>query len=89
MPWVHPFTSVISGPTGSGTSVFARRFVENMVHMMSPIPHRILWCYGEHQALYGTVDGVDIEQGLLDLDKYMYLCIEIPIQLIPMKHYQK
>jgi pantothenate kinase-related protein Tda10 len=22
MPWVHPFTSVISGPTGSGKSVF-------------------------------------------------------------------
>jgi hypothetical protein len=24
MPWVHPFTSVISGPTGSGKSVFVR-----------------------------------------------------------------
>ena len=27
MPWVHLFTSVISGPTGSGKSVFVRRFV--------------------------------------------------------------
>ena len=52
MPWVHPFTSVISGPTGSGKSVFVRRFVHNIRHMMTPIPDRILWCYGEYQTLY-------------------------------------
>ena len=51
MPWVHPFTSVISGPTGSGKSVFVRRFVHNIKHMMTPIPDRILWCYGEYQTL--------------------------------------
>ena len=52
MPWVHPFTSVISGPTGSGKSVFVKRFVHNIKHMMTPIPDRILWCYGEYQTLY-------------------------------------
>ena len=36
--------------------------------MMTPIPGRILWCYGEYQTLYGTVDGVDFQQGLPDLD---------------------
>jgi hypothetical protein len=40
MPWVHPFTSVISGATGSGKSVFVRRFVHNIKHMMTPIPYR-------------------------------------------------
>jgi hypothetical protein len=64
MPWVHPFTIVISGSTGSGKSVFVRRFVHNIRH----IPDRILWCYGEYQTLYGTVDGVDFQQGLPDLD---------------------
>ena len=67
MPWVHPFTSVISGPTGSGKSVFIRRFVHNIKHM-TPKPDHILWCYGEYQTLYGTVDGVDFQQGLPDLD---------------------
>jgi hypothetical protein len=62
MPWVHPFTSVISGPTGSGKSVFVRRFEHNIKHMMTPIPDRILWCYGEYQTLYGTVDGVDFNK---------------------------
>ena len=62
MPWVHPFTSVISGLTGSGKSVFVRRFVHNIKHMMTPIPDRILWCYGEYQTLYETVDGVDFNK---------------------------
>ena len=68
MPWAHPFTSVIAGPTGSGKSMFVRRFVHNIKHMMMPIPDRILWCYGEYQTLYGTVEGVEFQQGLPDLD---------------------
>jgi hypothetical protein len=43
MPWVHPFTSMIAGPTGSGKSMFVRRFVHNIKHMMTPKPDRILW----------------------------------------------
>jgi hypothetical protein len=42
-----------------------------------------LWCYGEYQTLYGTLDGVDFQHGWPDLDKYIYLCIEIPIQHVP------
>ena len=68
MPWVHPFTSVISGQIGSGKSVVVRRFVHNIKHMLTPIPDRILWCYGEYQTLYGTVDVVDFHQGLPDLN---------------------
>ena len=68
MPWVHPFTSVISGPTGSGKSVFVRRFVNNIRNMMTPIPDRILWGYGEYQTLYGSINGVDFQHGLPDLD---------------------
>jgi hypothetical protein len=59
---------VIAGPTGSGKFIFVRRFVHNIKHMMTPKPDRILWCYGEYQTLYGTVDGVDFQQGLPDLD---------------------
>jgi hypothetical protein len=68
MPWVHPFTSMIAGPTGSGKSMFVRRFVHNNKHMMTPKPDRILWCYGEYQTLYGTVEGIEFQQGLPDLD---------------------
>jgi hypothetical protein len=27
-------------------------------------PDRILWCYGEYQTLYGTVEGIEFQQGL-------------------------
>ena len=68
MPWVHPFTGMIAGPTGSGQSMFVRWFVHNIKHMMTPKPDRILWCYGEYQTLYGTVKGMEFQQGLPDLD---------------------
>jgi hypothetical protein len=68
MPWVHPFTSVISEPTGSGKSMLVRRFAHNIQHMMTPIPDRILWCYGKYHTLYGTVEGVEYQQELPDLD---------------------
>ena len=58
MPWVHLFTSVIAGPTGSGKSMLVRRFVHNTKHMMTPKPDRILRCYGEYQTLYGSVEGI-------------------------------
>jgi hypothetical protein len=54
------------GTNRNGKSVFVRRFVHNIQHMMTPIPHRILWCYGEYQTLYGTVDGVECQHGLPD-----------------------
>ena len=70
MQWVHPFTSVISGPTGGGKSVFVRRFVHNIKHMMTPKPDRILWCYGEYHIIYGIVDSVDFQQGFPDFDTH-------------------
>jgi hypothetical protein len=48
--------------------MFVRRFVPNIKHMMTPKPDRILWCYGEYQTLYGTVEGIEFQQGLPDLD---------------------
>ena len=68
MPCVHPFTNVIAGPTGSGQSMFVRCFVHNIKHMMTPKPDRILRCHGEYQTLYGTVKGIEFQQGLPDLD---------------------
>ena len=68
MPWAHPFTSVIAGPTRSGKFVFVRRFVHNIQHMMMPSPDRIWWCHDVYQPFYGTVDEIVFVQGLPDLD---------------------
>jgi hypothetical protein len=52
---------------GSGKSMLARRFVHNIKRMMTPKPDRILWCYGEYQTLYGTVEGREPCNGHCDL----------------------
>ena len=36
--------------------------------MMTPKPDRLLWCYGEYQTLYETVEGIEFQKGLLNLD---------------------
>ena len=48
--------------------MFVRRFVPNIKHMMTHKPDRILWCHGEYQTSYGTVEGIEFQQGLPDLD---------------------
>ena len=68
LPWAHPFTCVIAGPTGSGKTMFVRRFVKNIRDMMMPVPDRITWSYDVYQTIYGTITGVDFVQGLPDLD---------------------
>ena len=59
---------MISALTGSEHSVLVKRFVENMVYMMSPIPDCILWCYGEYQPLYETIRGLEFRAGLPNWD---------------------
>ena len=48
--WKHPFTCVIAGPTGSGKTVWVKRFLES--DLMDPPPAEIIWCYGEWQSGY-------------------------------------
>lgn len=50
--WTHPFTCIVSGPTGSGKTWFVMRFLQHADQLMNPPPERILWFYGEWQAAY-------------------------------------
>ena len=65
--FVHPLTCLVSGPTGSGKTVFVKRWIQHAEAMMSPPPDRIVWCYGEWQPLYDTLPHVDFHEGLPDL----------------------
>ena len=61
MELIHPFTCIVSGPTGCGKSVFVSKLIkENVVR---PKPDRIVWCYGEYQKLYETLPQVEFVQG--------------------------
>ena len=64
--WKHPFTCVISGPTGSGKTYFVERFIAAIEKMMTPVPEEIIWCYSEYQPAYVrmTQRGVLFVEGL-------------------------
>src|SRR5690349_8618208 len=52
----HPFTGVISGPTGSGKTVLMRQilsFHKELFHYLPSDP-KILWSYGQWQEGYKT-----------------------------------
>ena len=68
--WTHPFTSLISGPTGSGKTLFVQRFIQHLHDMTDPVPEEVIYCYGEWQPIYNTMKGVQFVEGLPDVDQW-------------------
>lgn len=59
----HPFTAVISGPTGCGKSYFVRDLIKFKREMISPVPDRIIWFYGIYQPLYDEIANTEFIEG--------------------------
>jgi len=70
LPLSHPFTSVLCGPTGCGKTRWIFRLIENADKMISPPPTKIVYCYGEYQALFATYPQVEFNEGLPDVSKF-------------------
>ena len=69
LPWKHPFTCLIAGPTGSGKTSFVKRFLANITEMVTPVPDKITWFYDEYQTTYSEMgNNVDFVQGLPNAD---------------------
>ena len=60
----HPFTALISGPTGCGKTQFTKKLVKHASEMISPPPQEIVWCYGVYQDVFNTMDNVRFIEGL-------------------------
>lgn len=58
----HPFTCVISGPTGCGKTSLVKDILEKPLIT----PQHILWLYAEDQPLYHTVKNVKFHKGIPD-----------------------
>ncbi len=43
--WKHPFTCILSGPTGCGKTHFARQLIKYAADLITPPPEHILWIY--------------------------------------------
>src|SRR5688572_5181392 len=68
--WLAPFTCVISGPTGSGKSVFVQRLLKYAKTVISPAPERILYCYGVYQEIFSKFEGIEFHEGLPSLSEF-------------------
>src|SRR5437867_9632073 len=68
--WSAPFTCTISGPTGSGKSVFVQRLLKHARTVIEPRPERILYCYGVYQTIFSQFEGVEFNEGLPSLDEF-------------------
>jgi len=68
--WLAPFTCVISGPTGSGKSVFVQRLLKHVKTVVNPPPERILYCYGVYQDIFSNMEGIELNEGLPSLNEF-------------------
>ena len=53
MTFKHPFSMVVSCPSGSGKSVWTKKLL--LSFLIQPSPERIIWCYGQWQPLYDNI----------------------------------
>jgi len=63
LPFKHPFTSIVSGPTGSGKTNFVMRLIDNVDAMIEPPPSKIVYYFGEYQPLFDRYPRVDFRHG--------------------------
>ena len=66
----HPFTCIVSGPTGSGKSVFTLKLIEHAQEIISSPPERILFCYGEYKKIFDNYTEVEFHDGLPDVSSF-------------------
>ena len=66
----HPFTAIISGPTGSGKTVFTLSVIEHCKYLISPPPDQIVWCYGVYQKTFDSIKNVRFHEGLPDINDF-------------------
>lgn len=67
----HPFTSIISGPTGSGKTTFLKNLLIYKNILIKPQPNKIILCYKEWQPAYdefkNSISGIEFHDGILEM----------------------
>jgi len=69
LPFLHPFTCIVSGPTGCGKSSFVLRLADNVDTMIKPIPVKIIYYFTEYQSIFDRYPHIDFRQGVPKLDE--------------------
>jgi len=48
LPFKHPFSSIVSGPTGSGKTNFGMRLINNVNVMIKATPSKTVYYFAEY-----------------------------------------
>ena len=64
--WKHPFTAIVAGPTGCGKTVFTLKIITLASEMITPVPEKIIWCFGVYQDEFDKYPDIDFREGLPD-----------------------
>ena len=62
----HPFTMIISGPTGSGKTCWVQKMIKEALFASHPSPKHIYYLYGEFQPSFASIIGVTFIKGIPD-----------------------
>ena len=60
----HPFTMLVSGPTGSGKTFWITKLINNVEKYCSPPPSKITYFYSEYQPIFNQMKKVNFIRGL-------------------------
>lgn len=74
LPFIHPFTSIVAGPTGCGKTNFVFRLIDNIDMMISPTPKNIVYYFTEYQSIFDRYPHVDFRQGVPKLSDMDAMC---------------
>jgi len=69
LPFIHPFTAIVDGPTCCGKTHFVFRLIDNVSMMISPAP-AIVYCYGEYQQLFNQYPHIEFHEGLPNIEDF-------------------
>ena len=64
--WKYPFTAIVAGPTGGGKTAFTLKFITLASEMITPVPEKIIRCFGVYQDEFDKYPDNDFRQGLPD-----------------------
>jgi len=70
LPFIHPFTVIVAGPTSCGKTRFVFRLIDNASSMISSAPTKIVYFYGEYQQLFNQYPNTEFHQGLPNFEDF-------------------
>jgi septin family protein len=69
--FVHPFTALIAGPTGSGKTQFVVELLQKRKDFISPTPQRLIYCFSIWQDKFDhlkkIIPSIEFNEGLCDV----------------------